>query len=60
LKKKEIPMGFQRIRLHFDLDTDAPADKIAILIRLTERYSVVYQTLRHSPEIVVGYEVVGQ
>jgi uncharacterized OsmC-like protein len=57
---KEAPVGFQRIRLHFDLDTDAPADKLATLIRLTERYCVVYQTLRQSPEIVVGYDVSGQ
>jgi uncharacterized OsmC-like protein len=53
---KETPVGFQRIRLHFDLDTDAPADKVATLIRLTERYCVVYQTLRQSPEIAVSYE----
>lgn len=52
---KETPVGFQRIRLHFDLDTDAPADKVATLIRLTERYCVVYQTLRQTPEIAVSY-----
>jgi uncharacterized OsmC-like protein len=56
---KEAPVGFQRIRLHFDLETDAPADKVATLIRLTERYCVVYQTLRQSPEITVGYDVLG-
>lgn len=56
---KEVPVGFQRIRLHFDLDTDAPAEKLATLIRLTERYCVVYQTLRQTPEITVGYEVLG-
>jgi uncharacterized OsmC-like protein len=56
---KETPVGFQRIRLYFDLDTDAPADKLATLIRLTERYCVVYQTLRQSPEIAVSYEVAG-
>ena len=53
---KETPVGFQRIRLHFDLDTDAPADKVATLIRLTERYCVVYQTLRQTPEIAVSYD----
>jgi uncharacterized OsmC-like protein len=57
---KETPVGFQRIRLSFDLDTDAPSDKVATLIRLTERYCVVYQTLRQSPEIAVTYEVVSQ
>jgi uncharacterized OsmC-like protein len=55
---KETPVGFQRIRLHFDLDTDAPADKVATLIRLTERYCVVYQSLRNSPAFEVGYELV--
>ena len=54
---KEVPVGFQRIRLYFDLDTDAPADKLATLIRLTERYCVVYQTLRHGPEITIEYGV---
>ena len=53
---KETPVGFQRIRLHFDLDTDAPEDKIATLIRLTERYCVVYQTLRSSPEFTISVE----
>ncbi len=57
---KEAPVGFQRIRLNFDLDTDAPADKVATLIRLTERYCVVYQTLRQTPEITVEYEVGGK
>ena len=52
---KETPVGFPRIRLHFDLDTDAPADKVATLIRLTERYCVVYQTLRQTPEIAISY-----
>ena len=50
---KEVPVGFQRIRLFFDLDTDASDEQLATLIRLTERYCVVYQTLRQSPEITV-------
>jgi len=50
---KDAPVGFQRIRLHFDLDTDAPAEQLDTLIRLTERYCVVYQTLRQSPEMTV-------
>ena len=57
---KETPVGFQRIRLYFDLDTDAPPDKVATLIRLTERYCVVYQSLRQSPEFAVSYQIVGQ
>jgi uncharacterized OsmC-like protein len=52
---KEVPVGFQRIRLHFDLQTDAPAEQIAKLIEVTERYCVVYQTLRQSPTIEVSH-----
>jgi uncharacterized OsmC-like protein len=54
---KDAPVGFRDIRLAFDLDTDAPADQIATLIRLTERYCVVYQTLRQSPPIAVSVNV---
>ena len=50
---KEVPAGFKQIRLKFDLDTDASEEQIATLIRLTERYCVVYQTLRHPAEITV-------
>jgi uncharacterized OsmC-like protein len=51
---KETPVGFQQIRLFFDLDTDASEEQLATLIRLTERYCVVYQTLRQPPEIHVS------
>jgi uncharacterized OsmC-like protein len=47
---KDAPVGFTSIRLHFDLDTDASAEQIAKLISLTERYCVVYQTLRGGRE----------
>jgi len=50
---KDVPVGFERIRLRFDLDTDAPAEQIATLIRLTERYCVVYQALSRPPKIDV-------
>ena len=50
---KEVPVGFSEIRLKFDLETDAPAESIATLIRLTERYCVVYQTLRQPPRFDV-------
>jgi uncharacterized OsmC-like protein len=43
---REAPVGFRDIRLRFDLDTDAPADKLDSLVKLTERYCVVYQTLK--------------
>jgi uncharacterized OsmC-like protein len=51
---KDAPVGFQRIRLHFDLDTDATEEQLDTLIRLTERYCVVYQTLRQSPAMTVS------
>jgi uncharacterized OsmC-like protein len=51
---KEAPVGFQAIRLAFELDTDASAEQIATLHRLTERYCVVYQTLRQPPAITVS------
>lgn len=54
---KEVPVGFRHIRLHFDLDTDATAEQLATLRRLTERYCVVYQTLTAPPEIEVSHGV---
>ncbi|GAA3855453.1 MULTISPECIES: OsmC family protein [Amycolatopsis] len=50
---KSAPVGFQAIRLSFDLDTDASEEQLATLRKLTERYCVVYQTLRTPPEIEV-------
>jgi uncharacterized OsmC-like protein len=50
---KTAPVGFKAIRLRFDLDTDADAEKLASLMKLTERYCVVYQTLRTPPAIEV-------
>jgi uncharacterized OsmC-like protein len=55
---KEVPVGFQRIRLRFDLDTDASEEQLATLIRLTERYCVVFQTLQRAPEIDVSRRVI--
>jgi uncharacterized OsmC-like protein len=48
---KEVPVGLQTIRLRFELDTDANEEQIATLLKLTERYCVVYQTLAHPPKI---------
>lgn len=48
---KEAPVGFRSIRLHFDLVTDAPEEQVATLLRLTERYCVVYQTLLNGPRM---------
>jgi len=50
---KEAPVGFRAIRLSFALDTDAPQEKLDQLLKLTERYCVVFQTLNHKPELVV-------
>jgi len=50
---KEVPVGFQNIRLLFTLDTDASEEQLATLLRLTERYCVVYQTLAHPPALAI-------
>src|SRR2546430_1319422 len=52
---KETPVGFQNVRLRFDLDTDASEEQIATLLKLTERYCVVYQTLAHPPKIDISH-----
>jgi len=51
---KDVPVGFREIRLQFVLDTDAERAQLDKLLQLTERYCVVYQTLRTSPPIKVG------
>jgi uncharacterized OsmC-like protein len=48
---KDAPVGFAHIRLRFDLETDAPQEKLDQLLRLTERYCVVYQTIRNGPPV---------
>jgi uncharacterized OsmC-like protein len=50
---KEAPVGFAQIRLRFDLDTDAAQDKLDQLLKLTERYCVVYQTIRSGPPVAI-------
>ena len=50
---KDAPVGFCQIRLRFDVDTDAPQDKLDQLLKLTERYCVVYQTIKSGPPIDV-------
>lgn len=51
---RDVPVGFQRIRLTFVLDTDASAEQRATLLKLTERYCVVLQTLRTGPEVTAS------
>ena len=53
---KDAPVGFKQIRLRFEVDTDAPQDKLDQLLKLTERYCVVYQTLKSGPPIEVGLQ----
>jgi len=57
---KDVPVGFKQIRLNFDLDTDATEEQLATLLRLTERYCVVYQTLSHPAEISVLHRVISR
>jgi len=54
---KDVPVGFQQIRLHLHLDTDASEEQLATLLRLTERYCVVYQTLSRPPKIDIASRV---
>lgn len=53
---KEAPVGFRAIRLGFHLDTDEPQDRIDSLIKLTERYCVVFQTINQRPQLTVSAE----
>ena len=50
---KDAAVGFAQIRLRFDLDTDAAQDKLDQLLKLTERYCVVYQTIKNGPPVEV-------
>ncbi|MBY0297719.1 MAG: OsmC family protein [Methylobacterium sp.] len=50
---KEAPVGFRAIRLTFEVESDAPQEKIDQLLKLTERYCVVFQTLNHRPALDV-------
>jgi uncharacterized OsmC-like protein len=48
---KDAPVGFKQIRLRFEVDSDAPQDKLDQLLKLTERYCVVYQTIKNGPPV---------
>jgi len=56
---KDAPVGFRNVRLRFVLDTDATEDELDSLLRLTERYCVVYQTLAQPPALEVSRERTG-
>ena len=53
---KDAPVGFAQVRLRFDVETDAPQEKLDQLLKLTERYCVVYQTIRNGPAVEVKME----
>ncbi|MGB9474298.1 MAG: OsmC family protein [Candidatus Udaeobacter sp.] len=57
---KDVPVGFKEIRLNFDLDADASEEQLATLIRLTERYCVVYQTLSQPANIHVLHRLISR
>jgi len=57
---KDVPVGFKQIRLNVELDTDASEEQVATLLRLTERYCVVYQTLSKPAEISVLHRVISR
>jgi uncharacterized OsmC-like protein len=54
---KDAPVGFKEIRLSFKLDTNASEEQLGSLLKLTERYCVVYQTLKSAPELNVTYSI---
>jgi uncharacterized OsmC-like protein len=56
---KEAPVGFRSIRLGFELETDASAEEVATLVKLSERYCVVYQTLANGPELSTSWATEG-
>jgi uncharacterized OsmC-like protein len=55
---KDAPVGIKNIRLNFELDTNEDNDRIETLIKLTERYCVVFQTLKSSPNLKTSYKKV--
>jgi len=56
---REAPVGFRDIRLSFDVEGDLTEEQRASLVKLTERYCVVYQTLRNAPPIAVDLKLAG-
>jgi uncharacterized OsmC-like protein len=54
---KETPVGFRDLRLRFELESEAPAEKLARVLELTERYCVVLRTLRDAPALTISHTV---
>jgi uncharacterized OsmC-like protein len=57
---KDVPVGITEIRLRFEIDTDASDEQLAALLKLTERYCVIFQTLRTPPKLSATVERSGQ
>ncbi len=53
---KEVPVGFREVRLRFEIDTDATVEQRATLLKLTERYCVIYQTIKNPPAMSATLE----
>jgi uncharacterized OsmC-like protein len=52
--EKDVPVGFKAIRMSFEIDSDASDEKIEQLVKLTERYCVIFQTINQKPELSVS------
>ena len=52
---RDVPVGFESIRVTFDIESDASDEQLETLLKLTERYCVVFQTLVRTPHLAVGY-----
>jgi uncharacterized OsmC-like protein len=52
--EKDVPVGFKAIRMSFEIDSDEPDEKIEQLVKLTERYCVIFQTINQKPELSVS------
>ena len=57
---KDAPVGLTDVRLRFELETDATPEQLATLLKLTERYCVVYQTLKNPPRFEVSLVEAGR
>ncbi len=57
---KDAPVGFREIRLNFDIDCDASPEQIDTLLKLTERYCVVFQTINRRPELRISRRIGGR
>ena len=56
---REVPIGLTAVRVTFDIDSDAPAEQLQKLIQLTERYCVIFQTLKSAPTLTTSLKIAG-